>query len=518
MGAGEKILIYDTTLRDGTQGTGISLSVEDKLRVAVRLGELGIDYVEGGWPGSNPKDAEFFRRAAKLDLGARLVAFGSTCRAGRSAEEDPNLRELVAALTPAAAIVGKAWAAQVERVLGVTREENLRMVRESVAFLKRAGREVLFDAEHFFDGYLEDPDYAMAVLEAAVEGGVDWLVLCDTRGGTLPGELPAVLTAVRGAFSTAVAFHAHNDAGVAVANSLVAAQHGVAQLQGTINGYGERCGNANLCSVIPNLGLKLGIPCIPPERLRRLAGTARFVSELANLSFDESQPYVGSHAFSHKAGLHVGAVLKDATFYEHVPPEALGMERRVLVSELAGRSNLLYKAREGGWDLGRDDPRTQQLLDRLKELEHHGYQFEGAEASFELLVRRTLGETPELFRLHGYRVLVDERGVCEASVKVEVAGKVVHTAADGDGPVHALDRALRKALQEFYPALERIHLVDYKVRVLEGRDGTASLVRVLIESKDDADSWSTVGVSANILEASWQALVDSLSYGLLVRS
>ncbi len=516
----EGIVVYDTTLRDGAQGPGVSFSLEDKLQITVRLAQLGVAYIEGGWPSSNPKDAEYFRICREMDLGeTRVVAFGSTRRAGQRAEADLSLRGILAAGTAAGAIVGKSSAFQVREVLGVTLEENLRMIEESVAFLRREGLQVFFDAEHFFDGYKEDPDYAFLTLRAAEAGGAAGLVLCDTRGGSLPWEVAKVIVRVRDLCQAPLGIHAHNDGGLAVANTLVAVRKGVSQVQGTVNGYGERCGNANLCAIIPNLELKQGVRCLPAGKLTQLASLAHFVSELANLPADESQPFVGANAFTHKAGLHAGAVLKTPVAYEHVDPATVGGQRRVPVSELSGKSNLLYKAREAGLDLDKDSPSVARLLDKIKELENQGYQFEGAEASFELLARKILGVHTPLFRAEEYRVLVERKGGIgvEATVKVRVGRDVFHTAADGNGPVNALDNALRKALMDSFPHLSKIRLADYKVRVLEGKDGTGARVRVLIESNDEHGHWNTVGVSTDIMEASWLALVDSLEYGLGLR-
>ncbi len=516
----EMVAVYDTTLRDGAQGSGVSFSLEDKLQVTRRLAQLGVAYVEGGWPSSNPKDAEYFRLCRRMDLGeTRLAAFGSTRRAGKKASEDGSLRGILAAETGVGTIVGKSSAFQVREVLGVSLEENLRMIEESVEFLNREGLEVFFDAEHFFDGFREDPDYAILTLRAAEAGGASGLVLCDTRGGSLPWQVVKAIVRVRDICRVPLGIHAHNDGGLAVANTLVAVRKGVAQVQGTVNGYGERCGNANLCSVIPNLELKQGVRCLPEGRLAQLASLAHFVSEMANLPADESQPFVGANAFTHKAGLHVGAVLKTPTAYEHVDPATVGGRRRVPVSELSGKSNLLYKAREAGLELDKESPSTTRLLEKIKELEHQGYQFEGAEASFELLARKILGVHQTLFQAEEYRVLVERKGGIgvEATVKVRVGELVFHTAAEGNGPVNALDNALRKALLDSFPQLNKIRLADYKVRVLEGKDGTGARVRVLIESSDEHGHWNTVGVSTDILEASWLALVDSLEYGLGLR-
>jgi len=514
------ITIYDTTLRDGTQGEGVSFSMEDKVRLAARLDALGVRYIEGGWPGSNPKDLRFFRRMQDVTLKhARLAAFSMTRRAGGEAASDANMQALLDAGAPVATIVGKAWDFHVTHALETTREENLAMIEDTIAYLKGRTEEVLFDAEHFFDGFRANPAYALATLAAAARAGADWLVLCDTNGGTLPSELRAVVREVRRRVRTPLGIHVHNDAECAVANSLAAVEEGVDQVQGTVNGYGERCGNANLVSVIPALVLKLGLDCIPEANLRELRDVSRFVSELANRKPWSSQPYVGDSAFAHKGGMHVSAVVKHPETYEHVVPEAIGNHRRVLVSELSGRSNVLWKAREYGIDLDHETPDSRRILDRLKALEDEGFQFEGAEASFELLMERALGRHTPFFELDAYRVIVEEESgdgepVAEATVRVRVKGMLEHTAASGNGPVNALDHALRKALEEFYPSLKTMRLLDYKVRILDESKGTAAKTRVLVTSGDGEETWGTVGVADNIIEASWQALVDSIEYKL----
>jgi 2-isopropylmalate synthase len=514
------ITIYDTTLRDGTQGEGVSFSMEDKVRLASRLDAFGIHYIEGGWPGSNPKDLRFFRRMQDVTLKqARLAAFSMTRRAGGATETDPNMEAILAAGAPVATIVGKAWDFHVTEALGTTRDENVAMIRDSIAYLRPKLEEVLFDAEHFFDGFRANREYALATLRAAAEAGARWLVLCDTNGGTLPQDLVAVIREVRRHLTTPLGIHVHNDAECAVANSLAAVMEGVDHVQGTINGFGERCGNANLVSIIPTLVLKLGLECVPTAHLRDLRDLSRFVSELANRTPWSSQPYVGDSAFAHKGGMHVSAVQKHPQTYEHVDPERVGNHRRVLVSELAGKSNILWKAREFGIDLDRDTPDSRRILDRLKALEDEGFQFEGAEASFELLMERALGRHTPYFELDAYRVIVEEQStaeeaVAEATVRVRVKGMLEHTAAAGNGPVNALDHALRKALQEFYPSLVQLKLLDYKVRILDESKGTAAKTRVLITSGDGTDTWGTVGVADNIIEASWQALVDSVEYKL----
>jgi 2-isopropylmalate synthase len=514
------IKIYDTTLRDGTQGEGVSFSMEDKVRLATRLDAIGLHYIEGGWPGSNPKDLRFFARMQDVSFKhAKLAAFSMTRRAGGSAESDANMQALVAAGAPVATIVGKSWDFHVTHALGTTLEENLAMVHDTIAYLRPRMDEVLFDAEHFFDGFRANREYALATLRAAEAAGAHWLVLCDTNGGTLPGDLVEIVRAVKGALRTPLGIHVHNDAECAVANSLAAAAEGVGQIQGTINGFGERCGNANLVSIIPSLALKMGIDCIPEAHLRELRDVSRFVAELANRKPWDAQPYVGDSAFAHKGGMHVSAVLKHPETYEHIDPEVVGNHRRVLVSELAGKSNIVWKAREFGIDIDRDTPDSRRILDRLKQLEDEGFQFEGAEASFELLMERALGRHRPYFELDAYRVIVEEQTgddepVAEATVRVRVKGILEHTAAAGNGPVNALDHALRKALEEFYPSLKEMRLLDYKVRILDESKGTAAKTRVLITSGDTRETWGTVGVADNIIEASWLALVDSVEYKL----
>jgi 2-isopropylmalate synthase len=514
------IKIYDTTLRDGTQGEGVSFSMEDKVRLATRLDALGIHYIEGGWPGSNPKDLRFFRRMQDVALKhAKLAAFSMTRRAGGTADGDPNVQALLDAGAPVATIVGKSWDFHVTHALGTTLDENLAMIADTIAYLRPRVDEVMFDAEHFFDGFRRNRDYALGTLGAAEAAGAHWLVLCDTNGGTLPADLAAILRVVKTHVQAPLGIHVHNDAECAVANSLAAVQEGVGQVQGTINGFGERCGNANLVSIIPSLVLKLGLDCIPEPNLRELRDVSRFVAELANRKPWASQPYVGDSAFAHKGGMHVSAVVKHPETYEHIDPEAVGNHRRVLVSELAGKSNVLWKAREYGIDLDHETPDSRRILDQLKALEDQGFQFEGAEASFELLMERALGRHKAYFELDAYRVIVEEENhdqepVAEATVRVRVKGIMEHTAASGNGPVNALDHALRKALEEFYPNLKAMKLLDYKVRILDESKGTAAKTRVLITSGDGEETWGTVGVADNIIEASWQALVDSIEYKL----
>ncbi len=521
-----KVQLYDTTLRDGAQRAGISFSVEDKLKIAKRLGEIGIHFIEGGWPGSNPKDAEFFARARNLDLGrAALVAFGSTRRANIKAQEDPNLNALKKSGTRVVTLVGKSWDLHVTDVLNTTLEENLKMISDSVRYIKSGGQSVFFDAEHFFDGYKRNSRHALRTIEAAAEAGADCIVLCDTNGGALPGEVTAAVKAAK-KVGIPLGIHAHNDGELAVANTLAAVEAGVTQVQGTINGYGERSGNANLCSIIPALKLKMRIDCISDDNLARLTDVSRYVSELANIIPDPHLPYVGASAFTHKAGLHVSGLMKHEDSYQHINPDLVGNRSRVLVSELSGISNVTYKAKELGLDIPKGE-RARAVLEQIKALEKQGFQYEGAEASFELLVRRTAPGYQPPFELVDFMVVVEkhrrtpivsdrmEDMLSEAMVKVRVAGEVIHTAAEGNGPVNALDAALRKTLLQFYPSLSAVKLMDYKVRILEESDGTKSQVRVLIESSDGEHDWRTVGSSTNIIEASWIALADSLEYWLL---
>ncbi len=516
-----KITLYDTTLRDGTQREGISLSVEDKLRIAAALDQLGIGYIEGGWPGSNPKDMEFFARMGELQLEhAVITAFGSTRRVGTAVEEDENSKALLSAGTSAVTVFGKSWDAQVKRVLDTDPQENLRMISETVAYLKRAGREVIYDAEHFFDGYRADPGYALETLRAASDAGADVVVLCDTNGGAIPATVAEVFAVVKEEIDASLGIHAHNDSEMAVANTIAAVAAGAVHVQGTINGYGERCGNANLCSVIPALKLKLGYDCVSDAQLALLTETARYVSELANLPLDSHLPYVGKSAFAHKGGVHVNALLKWEGSYQHIDPKLVGNHRRVLISELSGRSNIAYKARELGLRLAEGSSQEKLVLERVKELEREGFQFEGADGSVELLIHRASLDYRAPFSLRGFHVLVKEGNgngmVSEATVKVEVNGEVVHTAAEGNGPVDALNAAVRKALLPVYPYLADVRLTDYKVRILDGEAGTAARTRVLITSADHQRSWSTVGSSPNIIEASWYALADGLEYALLI--
>jgi 2-isopropylmalate synthase len=521
------IQLYDTTLRDGAGREGISFSVVDKVHIAQKLDELGIHFIEGGWPGSNPKDAEFFKRAANTSFqNARLVAFGSTRRPQIAADNDNNLLALVESGIKTVTIVGKGSAQQVTHVLETTLEENLAMVADSIAYLKARGLTVFFDAEHFFDGLKADRAYSLRVLETAAKAGADCLVLCDTNGGALPTEITAAFVAAMEVTAAPLGIHAHNDGELAVANTLAAVQAGATMIQGTMNGYGERCGNANLCSIIPMLQLKLNIKCVSDDQLARLAEVSHYISEMANLIPDPFLPYVGNSAFSHKAGLHAAATSKWEQSYQHVDPAKVGNRTRVVVSELSGRQNIIKKAGELGYNLSRDKASVQNLLQQVKLLESRGFQYEDAEASFELLIHRSSPDYQPLFELIDFMVVVErhrrpalrqnlEEMLAEAMVKVKVGTEVIHTAAEGNGPVNALDLALRKALLQFYPHLARVKLVDYKVRILEESEGTESQVRVLIVSSDGTAEWRTVGSSTNIIEASWGALADGLEYWLI---
>jgi 2-isopropylmalate synthase len=512
-----QIEIYDTTLRDGTQGEGVNFSVDDKCRLVVELDALGVDIIEGGWPGSNPRDVAFFERVRDLKLDqAAIAAFGSTRRRNLSCRDDPGIQSLLAAETSVITIFGKSWVLHVTDALRVDLDENLSIIEDSVRYLSERVPFLIYDAEHFFDGYRADPEYALATLRAAAAGKPHRIVLCDTNGGSLPGDVARITQAVIKEIKVPLGIHCHNDGELAVANTLAAVAAGATHVQGTMNGYGERCGNANLCSIIPNLELKLGYQTIGHERLPKLRATARFTSEIANLSLDSRAAFIGDSAFAHKGGVHVSAVERNPATYEHIDPQAVGNRRRVLVSDLSGRANLLAKARELGIDLDGEA----QVLAELKRLEHDGYEFEAAEASFELLVHRLRNSPEPYFELLGFRVIDEHRGalmpMSEATVKIKVGDAPEHTAASGNGPVHALDQALRRALEKFYPSLSEVYLVDYKVRVISGTlSGTASLVRVLITSTDGKSTWGTVGVSANIVEASWRALVDAVEFKLM---
>lgn len=520
--------IYDTTLRDGAQQEGISFTVADKLKITQKLDDLGINYIEGGWPGSNPKDTEFFSRAANLKLkNSVLVAFGSTRRTDTTVEDDSSLQALVKSGAPAVNIVGKTSDKQVTQVLETSLANNLAVIKESVAFLKSKGLTVFFDAEHFFDGYKSNAGYSIETLAAAVEGGVDCLVLCDTNGGTLPSEAAGIIDKVKKKIRCQLGIHAHNDSELAVAVSLESVEHGVSHVEGTINGYGERCGNANLCSIIPGLQLKLGIKCLSEKQLSLLTETSRFVSEVANLPPMSHLPYVGSHAFLHKAGLHVSALSKWEDSYQHTNPGLIGNNPKVVISELSGKSNILFKAKELGIPMQPHGKEARRILDQIKHLESLGFQYEDADASFELLIIRSQDDYKPRFELVDYMVVVERHRrlpsaysvgtaiLAEATIKVKVDNKIMHTASEGNGPVNALDNALRKGLKEVYPGLSKVDLIDYKVRILEGDSGTESLVRVFIECSNGKVTWRTVGSSTNIIEASWLALYDSLEYFLL---
>jgi 2-isopropylmalate synthase len=516
-----KILIYDTTLRDGTQREGISLSCDDKLRIAQKLDDLGVGYIEGGWPGSNPKDEEFFRRVGELNLQcAKIAAFGATCRAGSEPAEDPNIQALIEANTPVYTLVGKSWTLHVRDVLQTSLEENLRIIRESVKHLKVRGSEVIYDAEHFFDGYKDNEVYAIETLQAAIEGGADTVVLCDTNGGTLPQEIAITVREVRGAIPDVVlGIHTHNDTECAVANTLAAVNEGATHVQGTINGYGERCGNANLCSVIPNLEIKMGMRCLPEGKLSQLSEVSNFVAEMANLAPYEHQPYVGKSAFAHKGGIHVAAMQRNANSYQHLDPEVVGNKFRTVVSELSGKGNLVSKAKEFGIDI-QDKDGLKDILQKIKAMEAQGFSFESAEASVALMFQRLNEDYKPPFELIDFSATVEHRrgrGVfAEAMVKIRVNGEVIHTISEGNGPVNALDAALRKGLVPIYPRLAEFQLADYKVRIIDGNHGTAAMTRVLIDTQNSHNRWSTVGASTNIIEASWLALADSVEYGLLL--
>ncbi|MBB5022215.1 citramalate synthase [Desulfurispira natronophila] len=515
------VLLYDTTLRDGTQSEDISFTVEDKIHVAKLLDEFGIHYIEGGWPGSNPKDIEFFRSIKQHNLkNARISAFGATRRAKLTCDDDPSIQALLESEAPVACIFGKTWDFHVTTALQIELHQNLEIIEDTLAYLKKHVDQVFYDAEHFFDGYKANPDYALQTLQAAKRGGAEYIVLCDTNGGTLPFELGAIIEEVKKQIDTPLGIHCHNDSELAVANSLTAVKHGITQVQGVINGFGERCGNANLISIIPNLKLKMGIDCISDEQLRKLYHVSHSIRELANMAEWKNQPYTGKSAFAHKGGIHVSAILKNPDTYEHIAPEIIGNQRRVLVSDLSGRSNIQYKIEEMGLDIDINDPSVQELVNTIKELENQGYAYEGAEASMELLLQKSRGLVPDYFKLRGYRVIderreQDKEPISEATVRVEAPnGDTYHTAGLGNGPVDALNTALRKALEQFYPVLNEITLIDYKVRILNTTVGTKAKTRVLIESTDGKTRWTTVGVHNDIIRASYLALVDSIRYKL----
>ena len=531
--ASTPIWIYDTTLRDGSQREGLSLSLEDKLRIAKELDQLGIPFIEGGWPGANPKDVQFFWQIKEEPLTqAEVVAFCSTRRPNIAAADDPMLQAILAAGTRWVTLFGKSWDLHVTEGLQTTLEENLAMIRDSIEYLRSQGRRVIYDAEHWFDGYKQNPEYALQTLNAALQAGAEWLVLCDTNGGTLPHEIGQIVRDVQVELKVdrsnpppLLGIHTHNDSDTAIANALAGVLEGVRMVQGTINGYGERCGNANLCSLIPNLQLKLGYRCIQDEQLAKLTQTSRLISEVVNLAPDDHAPFVGRSAFAHKGGIHVSAVERNPLTYEHIEPETIGNRRRIVISDQSGLSNVLAKARTFGHELNKQDPACRQILERLKGLESEGYQFEAAEASFDLLMREALGYRQQFFELKGFQVHCDmlqsisgDYSNALATIKVTVNGKDILEAAEGNGPVSALDAALRKALRNFYPEIAQFQLTDYKVRILDGGAGTSAKTRVLIESSNGQKRWTTVGVSPNILEASYQAVVEGIEYGLLLQS
>jgi 2-isopropylmalate synthase len=513
------VLLYDTTLRDGTQGEQINFSAEEKLRIAQRLDDVGFHYIEGGWPGSNPKDIRFFELAGAVTFKhARLTAFGSTRRPDRRVEACPNLTALLMAETPVVTIFGKTWDLHLD-ILKISVDDNLAMIHDSIEYLKKKGKEVIYDAEHFFDGYKHHPKYACKVMEVALAAGADTVVLCDTNGGTLPHEVTAIIGEVSQRFpSRKLGIHAHNDGGLGVANTLAAVLTGVKMVHGTINGYGERCGNADLISVIGNLQLKMKRRCMEDVSIRQLTNLSNYISDIANVPPLNSRPFVGRSAFAHKGGVHVEAISKNPAAYEHILPELVGNTQRVLVSELAGKSNIEYKAREMGIDLGHDSTISRKIVQEIKRMEAQGYQFEAAEGSLSVLLKKATGKFKEPFRLESFQVInakiKENPPVSQATIKISVGDEEELTAAEGNGPVNALDNALRKALTKFYPRIQEMHLVDFKVRILEGSEGTAAKVRVLLDSRDEDEIWSTVGVSANIIEASWNALVDSIQYKL----
>lgn len=513
----QKILLYDTTLRDGTQREGISYSSDDKLKIARRLDEFGIDYIEGGWPGSNPKDAEFFQRVKDLGLKhAKVTAFGSTRYKNTTCETDGNIQALVAAETPVVTLVGKTWDLHVEKVLETTPDENVAMIAESVAFFKKLGKEVIYDAEHFFDGYKANPDYALRTLQAAAAAGADSICLCETNGGSLPWEVSEIVLAVSAKINTPLGIHTHDDGGCAVANSLVAIEAGCVQVQGTINGYGERVSNANLISIIPNLQLKMGYDVVSPEQLQMLTKMSRYVAEIANLPPDDHQPFVGRSAFAHKGGIHVAAVLKAEETYQHIDPELVGNRKRAVVSELSGKGNLIYQAEKRGITVSNGEAKA--VLQEIKQLEYEGFTFEAASASVDMMLIRNRDDYQPPFELVDYTATVEHREgrglFSEATVKVRVKDEVVHTVAEGNGPVNALNKALRKALYPVYPSLQKVHLIDYKVRILDSEKGTAATTRVLIDFSDGERRWTTVGAHPNVIDASWRAISDSMAYVL----
>lgn len=513
--------IFDTTLRDGTQGEGVNLSVEDKIKIAQRMDEFGISYIEGGWPGSNPKDISFFKRAKECHFKhAKITAFGSTRHPKNKVEEDPNILALLDAETEAVTIFGKTWDLHVTNALRIELSANLDMIRDSVSYLKQHGRIVIYDAEHFFDGYCNNPEYALQTIKTAEEAGADCIVLCDTNGGRLPFEVAEMTRKVVETVKCRVGIHTHNDSGCAIANAVAAVEVGASHVQGTFNGFGERCGNADLSSVIPNLMLKMGKDVVPKENLKDLTSLALYIWELANIAPQRNQPFVGLSAFAHKGGIHVSAVQRDARTYEHIDPVLVGNRQRILISELSGQSNIFPRLEAMGVKIDKTSPLAKQILERIKQLENEGYFFEAADASLELLLRKEMNEYKPFFELVAYRVLVDQHSSgdlwSEATVRVRIGDEMFFMAGEGDGPVHALDNALRKALERKYPQLRKLRLTDFKVRIIDGGGGTAAKTRVLIESSDGENEWITMGVSENIIEASWEALVDSIEYKLLL--
>lgn len=514
-----KLEIYDTTLRDGSQGEGINFSAVDKLRIAEKLDQFGVHYIEGGWPGSNPKDMEFFKQAAARKWrNAKIAAFSMTRRKGMAVENDDLMRQILEAETPVATIVGKSWMLHVTEVLRAKPDENLGMISDTVRYLTDQGREVIYDAEHAFDGFKDEPEYALATWQAAEKAGATHIVLCDTNGGCLPSDIQRIVEAAKARLTIPIGIHTHNDCGLGVANALAAVEVGAIQVQGTINGYGERTGNCNLISVIPLLHFKMNRPCLPARSLPKLTELSQFVDEIANVRHDPRQPWVGQTAFAHKGGMHVHAIERVARSYEHINPEAIGNQRRVLVSDMSGRTNILMKATELGFNLAADAPQTRTITAEVKRLENLGYEYEAAEASLALLIGKCMAKQEPPFLVDAYHVSIRGNGVssvCEATVKVRVGDRTAHTVAEGDGPVNALDGALRQALSGFFPALRKVQLTDYKVRILDGVAGTAAKTRVLISSSDGKKDWGTVGVSENIITASLQALVDSIGYVLM---
>ena len=526
----DPILLYDTTLRDGTQGENVTFSADEKLNIAMRLDDIGMHYIEGGWPGSNPRDVAFFNLTKRISFkNARLAAFGSTRKPGITADQDENLKALLETETPAVTVFGKSWDLHVEKIMNNTLPENLSMINDSVVFLKKHGREVIYDAEHFFDGYKNNRDYALQSLSAALDGGADYIVLCDTNGGTLPFQLESIITEVQQHLnsigtdpsknsSVKIGIHSHNDCGMAVANSITAVQNGAVMVHGTMNGYGERCGNADLTSIIPILSLKMERECVTQKNLKKLKSLSRYVSETANLVPLNSRPFVGKSAFAHKGGIHVSAIMKTPRAYEHMDPEMVGNSRRVLVSDLSGKSNVEYKAKELGVELGKNGFDSRQIASEIKQMEQEGYQFDSADGTFKILLEKFTDQFKPHFALESFRVTIekdkDQPCSAHATIKISVGDREEITAGEGYGPVSALDNALRKALDRFYPDLDTMRLVDFKVRVIDGSRGSAAKVRVLIESRDQNDIWSTMGVSEDIIEASWQALADSFQLKL----